>query len=182
MSRRSTPAARDQGGVGRRTTPPGASGRRGGPARWRARSLFARNPMTVEEPPRRADADRRTALSERLQLDQRDFALRLDRTQDEGCLGIDPGRMAVATLRFGSRRAALNNQLTPADCACALTPKRAVAARHDIPASTTATTRSRRSCDSTRGIHAASPSRHKAWVRKPRPCESSTIQMARKPL
>ena len=36
----------------------------------------------------------------------------------------------------------------------ALTPNRVAAARHDIPPSTAATTRSRRSCDSTRGIHA----------------------------
>lgn len=42
----------------------------------------------------------------------------------------------------------------------ALTPNRAVAVRQDIPPSIATTTRSRRSCDSTRGIHADLLTRH----------------------
>jgi hypothetical protein len=72
--------------------------------------------MPVEEPPKRADPDRRTALGQqRLQLHQRDVVLRLDRLQDEGRVGVDPGRTAVATLPLGRRRAVLNDQLPPAD-------------------------------------------------------------------
>lgn len=74
--------------------------------------FFARDPVPVEEPPQRADPDRRAALGEqRLQLDQRNVILRLDRAQGEGCVACT----AVAALQTGGRRAVLNDQLTPAD-------------------------------------------------------------------
>jgi len=48
--------------------------------------------VAVEEPPQRADPDRRTAFGQqRLQLDQRDVVLCLDRAQNEPGMRLDPG-------------------------------------------------------------------------------------------
>jgi hypothetical protein len=80
--------------------------------------------VPVEEPPQRPDPDRRAALDQqRLQLDQRDVVLRLDRTQDEGCVRIDPGRPTIAALGLGSRRAVLKHKLPPTDRARRTHPK-----------------------------------------------------------
>lgn len=78
--------------------------------------FFARDPVPVEETPQRADPDRRTPLGQqRLQLDQRDVVLRLYRTHDEARVRVDPARAAVVTLRLGSWRAVLKDQLPPPD-------------------------------------------------------------------
>jgi len=72
--------------------------------------------VTVEEPPQRADSDRRAPLSQQcLQLDQCDVVLCLDRTEHEGRVRLDPGRTTIAALRFGCRGSVLKNQLPPAD-------------------------------------------------------------------
>ena len=53
--------------------------------------FFTRDPVTIEEPPQRTDADRCAALGQlRLQLDERGVILGLDRTKDEGSVRFDP--------------------------------------------------------------------------------------------
>ena len=82
-------------------------------------TFFARDPVPIEEPPQRADPDRHAAFGEqRLQLDQRDVVLRLDRGEDEGRVRVDPARTTVAALRLGCGGAVLKDQLPPADRAC----------------------------------------------------------------
>src|SRR4028118_828000 len=94
-SRRRRRGARDRGRADPRTMPGAASGCRGGPARWRAPSFFARDPVAVEEAPQRAEANRRAALGQpRLQLDQGDVVLGLDRTEEEAGMRLDPRRAA----------------------------------------------------------------------------------------
>ena len=69
-------------------------------------TFFTRDLVAIEEPPQRADANRRPTLGQpRLQLDQRDVILRLDRTEDEVGMRLDPRRPPIATLRLGRRRA-----------------------------------------------------------------------------
>ena len=83
------------------------------------RVFFARDPVPVEEPPRRADPNRRAAFGQQpLPLDQRDVILRLNRGEDEGCVRVDPGRTTIAALRLSCRRAVLKDQLPPTDRAC----------------------------------------------------------------
>jgi hypothetical protein len=91
--------------------------------------------VPVEEPPQRADPDRRATLGQqRLQLHQRDVILRLDRTKDKRCMRVDPARTTVAALRLGGRRAVLKDQLPPADSARRAHPEphRCLTARHPL--------------------------------------------------
>ena len=72
--------------------------------------------MTREEPPHRADPDRRTTFGELLlDLGQRNIALLLDKREDEAGLRLDPARKAVAALPLCYRPAVAKCQLPPAD-------------------------------------------------------------------
>ena len=88
------------------------------------------------------------------QLVERDIRLLFDGCVDQARMILDRGRTPVAALRLGGRGAMLQHQLTPADRARRADPEPLGRSPAHIPPSTAATTRSRRSCESTRGIGA----------------------------
>jgi len=117
--------------------------------------FFARDPVSVEEPPQRANPDRRGAFGQqRLQLDHRDVVLRLDCAENEGRMRVDPGRTTVAALRLSCQRAVLKDQLPPADRAFRAYPEPCCRGPARHPAINRGDQPLLRSCDSTRGIHA----------------------------
>jgi len=145
------------------------------------RSFFACDSVATEEAPQRRDADAHVTLREHdPQLRERRIRLLFDRFQDKRGMILDLGLTAVAALRLGGRRTMTQRQLPPPDCArCADTePLGGTTSRHQLrrpPAPEGPATALAASMP-------ASSIRHKARIRKCRPCESSMIQKARKPL
>jgi hypothetical protein len=78
--------------------------------------FFARDPMTVEEAPDRADACRHASPRELgLDLRQRDVGLLFEEVEDQGRMGLDPRRAAITPERPGRNRTGFPRQRAPAD-------------------------------------------------------------------
>lgn len=97
---------------------------------------------------------RTTVSQHRLQLDKCVIVRCFDGTQNESGVRIDPAPKSVSTLPLGCQRAVLSGQLPPA--ARSLRSPRTALPRLDMTSrhQSRRPTRSRRSWDSTRGIHA----------------------------
>ncbi len=122
-----------------------------------ARAVFFEGEiMAIEKTPDRAGRERGAvlAMEQRGDLDQRDVHLGFDRRQDHVAIRLDVVRPQVAALRQGRRTPLGTPGTHPPDGTRHRMPKRAAAALQDMPSSTTAITRERRSCDNDRAMHA----------------------------
>lgn len=118
---------------------------------------FARDPRPREEAIHGADAHRHTSPGQsRLDLDQSDVSL-LGKQQalDEVAVRLDTARVAVALVGLTTARPCSSARRRQRIALEMLTSNWAAAARQLMPPSIAATTRSRRSCESVRAIHAA---------------------------
>ena len=150
---------RDRGRAGRRTRPAAASGRRDDPARWRARSFFARDPVAGEEALQRPVAEGVAAVGKRrAQLLHRD--VRRLRQQRRGSAAPaprsgpsgDPRRAARAGRRPAPAPAPASGSRSPRS------PRTAPPPPDGSPRGTAARTRVRRSTESAFDMPAGLPS------------------------
>src|SRR4029450_9702896 len=111
--------------------------------------FFQRDAVTLEEAPERCDPDAYASLAQlSLEFGKCRVGLLYHHAENEGRLGLDPPRPAVATLVLGHEGQARAHLPNPADRARRTHPKprRCLAAR--LPLAPASTTRSRRSKDS----------------------------------